>query len=157
MIDMNEIRVLIVKALKEYLGIPVIRSNQTSAPPSYPYCSYTITNIANENNGTWGEYEDGLSRQPIIQTWSFTIQSDDNSEALNLTLKAHDFFDLIGQKQLSDNNIIVQSVGNITNRDNLITIEYEYRHGFDVKFYILNELKRDVEIVEDVELQNLGG
>lgn len=159
MIDFDNLRKTIVTGLKEYLSIPVIRSSQTSAPPAYPYCSYTITNISDRNNGTWGEYDDGISRKPMVQTWSFTIQSDDNNEALNLTIKARDYFDLIGRDALAKQGFIVQTVGGVNNRDNLITIEYEYRHGFDVNFYMLNELKRDQEIVDDIELiyLNNGG
>ena len=95
----------------------------------------------------------------MVQTWSFTIQSDNNNEALNLTLKARDYFDLIGRGALAEQGFIVQTVGGVNNRDNLITIEYEYRHGFDVNFYMLNELKRDQETVDDIELiyLNNGG
>ena len=91
LIDLDAIRTTIVKGLKEYLKIPVIRSNQTGEPPAYPYLSYTITNLLNENKGTWGEYEDGKNRKPATQTWSITVQSDNAGEAMELAIKAHDW------------------------------------------------------------------
>ena len=153
MIDLSEFRKNIVFGLRNHLMIPVVRSNQTSTPPKYPYCSYTITSISNENKGTWGEYEDGIQRQPLIQKWSFTILSDDVDEALSYALRAREYFDNIGRRYLRTKKIVVYSVGNINNRDNLITIEYEYRHGFDVEFYTMSELPINNEYTDDVVLE----
>ncbi len=157
MIDLDAIRTVLVKGLKEYLKIPVIRSNQTGNPPPYPYLSYTITNLASENRGTWGEYEDGKDRKPITQTWSLTVQSDNANEAMQLTMKAHEWLDRAGTVYLYDNHVIVQSVGNISNRDNLITIEHEYRNGFDFVLWLLSESgeeKVGSSTIENVELQS---
>ncbi len=151
MIDLDAIRTTIVKGLIEYLKIPVIRSNQTGEPPAYPYLSYTITNLLNENKGTWGEYEDGKNRKPITQPWSITVQSDNASEAMELTVKAHDWLDRVGLVYLNDNGIIVESLSNVSNRDNMITIEYEYRHGFDVVFWLLNEVPAVTEATGYIE------
>lgn len=140
MIDLQAIRTTVVKGLKEYLGIPVIRSNQTGEPPPYPYVSYTIITPMSQNKGTWGKYTDGKERKPTTQTWSVTIQSNDNAEAVELAIKAHEWFDHIGTVYFDDNSIVVQSVGNISNRDNMITIEYEYRNGFDVVLWLLSEI-----------------
>lgn len=145
MFDVDTFRSVIVKGLKEYLKIPIIRSNQTGEPPKYPYGSYTITTLASENGGTWGRYEDGKERKPFTLSLSFTIQSNNAAEAMTLTLKAHEWFDHVGRVYLNDNNIIVQSVGNVSNRDNFLTIEYEYRHGFDVVFWVLSEVTDTAE------------
>lgn len=141
MLDITAIRKNIVEGLSQYLSLRVIRSNQTGEPPAYPYLSYTITILESANNGTWGEYEDGIDRKPVTQTWSITVQSDDVSEAMEYTMKAREWFEHVGRKYLSDNDIIVQSVGSIGNRDNMLTIEYEYRNGFDVVLWFLSEVE----------------
>ena len=122
MIDFTAKRSTVVKGLRDYLNIPVIRSNQNEAPPSYPYISYTITTLASENNGTWGEYSDEKERKPFTQTWSITVQSDDVEEAMKYALMAREWLDHIGMVYLNDNGVIVHSVGGITNRDNILTV-----------------------------------
>lgn len=58
---------------------------------------------------------------------------------MELCLKARDWFEHIGLDYLKENQIIVQSVSGVSSRDNLITVEYEYRSGFDVVLWLLNE------------------
>lgn len=142
MIDYDGLRGAVVSGLSEFLGIPVIRSNQNHTEnnklPKYPYISYTITTLKSENKGTWGEYEDGKHRMPVTQTWSVTALSDNNTESVTLADKAHAWLSHIGSTYLSDNDVIVKSVGSITNRDNVLTVEYEYRNGFDVVFRLFD-------------------
>ena len=156
MFDVDNFRSVFVKGLKEYLKIQIIRSNQTGEPPKYPYGSYTITTLASENKGTWGRYEDGKERKPITLNLSFTIQSNNASEVMRLTLKAHEWFDRVGTVYLNDNNVIVQSVGNISNRDNFLTIEYECRQGFDVTCWFLNEITDTAEETGYIEFVNIN-
>ena len=141
MIDLRQNEIIIVEGLQKELDCPVIRANQTAPIPPYPYVSYTLMTPVSANNGTWGKYEDGKDRKPFTQTWSFTIQSNDSTESQMLALKAYDWFDHVGTVPLNDNHIIVQSISNITNRDNLLTVEYEYRNGFDVVFWWLSEVE----------------
>lgn len=145
MINNEKLRNTVVKGLKEYLKIPVVRGNQNAAPPDYPYLSYNVTTLESANNGTWGEYEDSTDRIPVTQTWSITVQSDKDMESVTLASKAREFFCHTGKTYLDDNNVIVQKVTNITNRDSLISIEYEYRNGFDVVFWLMNEEENPIE------------
>ncbi|MGN1456958.1 MAG: LIC_12616 family protein [Acutalibacteraceae bacterium] len=155
MIDYKSIRDVVCKGLKKYLKVPVIRNNQNEEPPEYPYVSYTITTLESQNKGTYGEYEDGIDRKAIKQTWSITVQSDNNDESVMLASKAREWLDHSGTRYLNDNNIIVEQVGNITNRDNIISIEYEYKNGFDVVFWLYDETERPNkdEYIETAELQ----
>lgn len=155
MVDNEGLRKTVVKGLQGYLNIPVVRGNQNAAPPDYPYLSYTVTTLESANNGTWGEYEDGTDRIPVTQTWSITVQSDKDSESVTLASKAREFLCHIGTCYLNDNDVIVQSVTNITNRDSLITIEYEYRNGFDVSFWMMNEEKNPIEKIGTIEKVNI--
>ena len=151
MIDYENIRRIIVKGLRDYLGCPVIRSNQNADPPSYPYCSFTVITPMSENKGTWQEHGDGVDRKATTQTWSLTFLSNNDSEAIALANKANDWFDRVGTTYLDDCNVIVQSVGSISNRDNFLTIEYEYRKGFDVVFWLYDEIGADPEIAGWIE------
>lgn len=160
MIDYEGIRTTIAKGLREYLGCPIIRSNQNQDLHTllgkeknervYPYGSYTIVTPKSENKGTYGEYEDGKARKPFTQNWSLTFQSDDEAESVNLACKACEWLDYVGKEYLNDNGVIIQSVGAVRNRDNMLTIEYEYRNGFDFVVWLQNEvngiLSRDTYI-----------
>lgn len=151
MIDYENLRITVAKGLKDYLGCPVIRSNQNAEPPPYPYVSYTITTLMSENRGTYGRYDDGVARKPVTCIWSITVQSDDNIKSVTLANKAREWLDYAGTVYLNDNNVIVQSVGGVTNRDNVLSVEYEYRNGFDVVFWLYDEIVLEEETIEAME------
>ncbi len=157
MIDYDGIRKVIVKGLKEYLKCPVVRSNQNADMPEYPFISYTITTVKSQNKGTHGEYADGTKRKPHTQTWSITAVSNDNTESVTLAAKAHEWLDLVGTTYMSDNDVVVQSVGGINNRDNFLTVEYEYRNGFDMFLSLFDTVGSTEEtdgVIETFELGN---
>ena len=141
MIDYEGTRKAVVKGLKAYLGVPVVRTNQSAEMPKYPFVSYTVTTLMSENKGTYGEYEDGYARKPVTSIWSITAQSKDNAESVNLAVKAREWLDFVGTLELNDSNVIVQSVGSVTNRDNVLTVGYEYKNGFDVVFWLFDEVE----------------
>lgn len=145
-------RSTVVSGLKKYLKCPVIRANQNAEPPPFPYVTYTVITPMSENNGTYGEYADGVDRKPFTQTWSISALSDDDTESFTLACKAREWLDRVGTVYLNDNDVIVQIVGSITNRDNVLTIDYQYRKGFDVVFWMLDEIGRpETETIENVE------
>lgn len=145
MFNYDRVREVVVTGLSKYLGCPVERSNHNEEKLPYPFGSYTITTLMSANKGTYGVYEDGVDRKPHTQTWSLSFLSDKNSESVQLAIKAHEWLDHIGTTYLSDNGVIVQSVGGVTNRDNILSVEYEYRNGFDVVFWLMNEVGNPVE------------
>lgn len=157
MYDFEKMKEIVAGGLSDYLKCPVIQSNQNHKPPAYPYCSYTMTTPMSANNGTYAKYDDGIDRKPFTQTWSVTVQSSDEAESVALANKAHDWLERIGHTYLSDNNVTVQSVGGITNRDNILTVEYEYRNGFDVVFWALNEVENPIEETEYIETVGING
>lgn len=151
MIDVENTRKIIASGLKKYLSCLVIRGNQTAEMPKYPYCSYNITTLADENKGTYGEWEDDIKRKPHIMTMSIAVHSDNYSETVNLVSKAHEWLNYVGTTFLSDNNIIIQSVGSVTDRSNLISTEYEYTYGFDCFIWLYDEITAERE--EDGEIK----
>lgn len=157
MIDYDKIRSIIGKGLKDYLKCPVIRSNQDEESPPYPFISYTITTLMSENKGTYGIYEDGTARKAVTQTWSITSLSDNNTQSVENAVLAREWLDHVGHTYLSDNNIVVQSVGGITNRDNFLTTGYEYRNGFDCVLALFDEISADKQndgVIEEIDLNN---
>lgn len=150
MVDIELLRTVVVKGLREYIGCPVIRSNQNAEPPNYPYAVYTITTVATENNGTYGEWEDGIARKGVNTVWSITVRSNDSVESVTLASKAREWLDYAGTTYLNDNGVIVQAVTSITNRDNVLTSDYEYANGFDCFFWGTDEI--DISGIETIEV-----
>ncbi len=153
MIDFENVRNTIVKALKEYLGCEVVLANQTAPIPKYPYVSFSVTTPLVANGGTWGRCDDGKDRKQIEQIWSITVQSDNTQESVDMCLKAYNWLDHIGTQFLSDNKIVVQRLENITNRDNLLSVYYEYRNGFDVVFSLMDEI--NVNEIDEGEIETI--
>ena len=159
MIPFSEFRNTVVNKIKAALDIEVIRSNQNSAPPKKPYISYTITTLMNTNNGAYGEYvENGkkISSKEFQQIWSFTVYADDDLQSKEISIALYDYLDNTGSDDLAENGVVIQRIGNITNRDTLLTVDYEYRNGFDVTFNLTSVIERDSEdgIIQDFSFTN---
>ena len=155
MVNIENLRAVVAKGLKEYVGIPFIRSNQNAEPPGYPYGTYTITTVSTENNGTYGEWEDGIARKGVNTVWSITIRSRDSVESVMLANKAREWLDYVGTAHLNSNDVIVQAVTSITNRDNVLAVEYEHANGFDCFFWMYDEI--DISNVPVIETMVING
>lgn len=153
MINISYPRKIIVAGLKKYLDCTVIRGNQNAEIPAFPFVSYNITTLSSQNNGTYGIYADGISRKSTVQTWSITTHSNDYNEAAELASKAREWLDYTGTVYLNDNNVIVQSVGNVTDRSNLLTSDYVYSFGFDCFLWLYDEVTTpDDGVIEKAEI-----
>lgn len=147
MTNQADIERAIINGLQIYLQskgyeCPVILANQTAPIPPYPYISFTITTPVGADMKGYSISNNGTRYKSLTQTWSFTVQSDDDMQALAVAMQAYDWFALTGNTFLSDNDVVVQRVHNINNRDNLLSIEYEYRRGFDVEFLLIHTLEK---------------
>lgn len=157
MIDHRKNEIVIVENLRAYLSTEVrpcevVRQNQVAEIPPYPYVSYTLTTPASGDKGTYSKAEDGTLYKAVLQTWSFTVQSDDQEEALTLALKAYDYFSIVGVTTLADNGITVRRVRDVSTRDNMITIQYEYRNGLDVTFGVQTTIAADPQVIETITI-----
>lgn len=139
MIAFDKMREAVRGGLSDFLGIPVIRANQTAPAPAHPYATYNVTTPAQANNGTYQQHEDGIDRLLVRSVWSITILSKDWDESIALATKAREWFVHTGRVWLADRGITVQSATDINNRDNILTVEYERKNGFDVFFYVFDE------------------
>lgn len=153
MIDQEKINILIADKLKEVTGCEVVKANMANAPiPPYPYLSFTVLNT-DTKKGTYSAAA-GVKFMPLTQTWSFTVQGDKDNEAQRAAMKAKDWLEETGRLYLNDHGIVVQSVGAITNRDTLLTIEYEYRKGFDAVLSIMNVVDgENEETIDSAEIE----
>ena len=136
MIDYEKYRPAVAKGVSNYVGVPVIRGNQSAPAPPYPYLMYNITTPAGKNDGTWQQHDDGIDRLMVKSIWSITSISDDYDQSVTNAMKAREWIMHVGRAALSAQGITVQSVTEINNRDNVLTVEYERKNGFDVVFYV---------------------
>lgn len=141
LIDYAKYRPGVIKGLRDYIGVPVIRSDQNAPVSEKSYLTYTITTIAGANNGTWQKHVDGIDRLMVESIWSFTSISNDWETSVNNAVKAKEWITHVGHAELSALGISVQSATSITNRDNVLTVEYERKNGFDVVFYVYDEVE----------------
>lgn len=142
--------------LEKYTGCTCVPSNTTKQMPAYPYISFTVINTE-AKKGTYIAAVDDTGADvlyiPVSQKWSFTTQSDNEVQAFEKAMLISDFFAEAKRLELADNGIIVADVGAITPRDNLLTIEYEYRKGLDITLRLNNVIKdTTTEIIEKATL-----
>jgi len=90
----------------------------------------------------------------VTMTVSFTCYADSKTNALNLAYKLRNWFNFKGYDYLKENNIVVASIEAMTDRTSFLETGYDHRAGFDVILRTSDVLKRDIEIVETVELNN---
>lgn len=158
MIPQAEIQQTMLSLLEVYTGCTCVPSNTTKQMPAYPYISFSVINTGTQK-GTYAATtkEDGTAVlfKPALQKWSFTVQSDNDAEALGKAMLISDFFAEVKRQELADNDIIVADIGAITPRDNLLTIEYEYRKGLDITLRLNNVIENTTtETVEKVTLSS---
>lgn len=161
MIPQATIQKTMLSLLEKYTGCLCVPSNTTNPMPAYPYISFNVINTSTKK-GTYAEAtveKDGeqtsVLYMPLLQVWSFTAQSNNDAEAMEKAMLISDFFAESMRQALENNNIIVADIGAITPRDNLLTIEYEYRKGLDVTLRfnnIISDLAK--ETIEKATLTN---
>lgn len=153
MVDCAKIRDVVCKGIKEYCGLPIIRSGQNAPAPDYPYISYTVTTLMSENNGTYSIKNDKVYKE-VTQTWSITIIADNYNTCIEKAMLVRNWLDFNGRMYLTDNDVVVQQITAITTRDNMLTVDYEFRCGFDVIFSCFDEIGDDREYIETIETEN---
>lgn len=147
-----EMRNQLVAGLWEYLGRPVVLSNQVQPEPDYPFGIYTVTAPFIPDKAT-GEYinrasdEDGIVEIDHMTmptaTFSFTFcginrDAEDGTavsgedEAWELANKAIGYFQHCGYDNFLKMGITIVEVGQVQDRTQLIIDEAARRFGFDV-------------------------
>lgn len=143
MIDLNSIRNPIVSGLRTYTGIVTIMAEQSSQQPSYPFYGLKFT-TPGVSVGLVTEYQDGentVVEQDLELILSVTSYSHKLDESFNNAYKALEWFKGKGWLALSDIKIHVVRIEPMTNRDTFLNIEYERRHGFDVRLRVRGQVQ----------------
>lgn len=153
---LKEMRKTVLTGLSEHLGIKMIRADQTSPAPAYPYGTAKATTPAGENNGTYQQHEDGIDRLMVESIWSFSFLSKDYDESVSYALKARQWFLHTGRVWLADRGITVKSATQINNRDNILTVDYESKHGFDVVFRVYDEAENPSASIGYIETADVS-
>ena len=141
----------ICDGIKKDLGLIAVKANQTGHVPPYPYASFSITSIA-ESGGSYGRTE-AEEFKPAVITMSWTVQADNDTLCWEKAQALADWFRVSGRAYLKDQGIAPLEVMDINQRDSLITIEYEFRKGFDVRFSAMNVLPSTGERIQTAEIQ----
>jgi len=174
-----EIRNHVVDALKAYLGIDVILSDQAAPEAPVPFCIYTVTapyaptgelgdhsqeEVTDENGDT--NIVDIRREQPSM-TLSFTFCSENRwkegpggaktyifgeDEAQEYAERAQGWFLHVAYDSLSNMGIVVADVMNAGGRTTLIIDEAARRYGFDVRIRYTRADKRTDHTVERVTI-----
>lgn len=156
MLDLKDKRTAVSQGLKGYTGRPVIRGNQTAPLPPFPFLSYNVTTPAGDNKGTYQKHEDGIDRLMVRSVWSFSAHAEDWDESVMLATQAREWIEHSGRAWLAEHGITVQSTTEVTNRDNILTVEYERKNGFDAVFYFYDEVENPSESAGYIEGANIA-
>lgn len=152
MIDQKKVNLVITEGIKAVTGCEAVKSNLAGVPiPPYPYISFTILRTETRK----GTYSGSDARfMPVLQTWSLTVHGNEDDETLEKAMDARDWLEENGRVKLSDYGIIVQNIGSIQNRDSLLTVDYEYRKGFDMDLSLMNVIQDPkIEIIEKAKIE----
>lgn len=154
MLKLSDIRTPILKGLKAFTGGTVIMADQTSKQPSYPYYTIKFTTVG-DTIGQANEKSvgDEITKQQVFELdVSVTAFSNKLDESFDKAFEALEWFRGVGDYVLGDENIVVVNTQPISNRDTFINIDYERRHGFDVRIRVMSETKFNVGYIEHVSV-----
>jgi hypothetical protein len=154
-----DVRNTLTKKLAEYLGCPIVLSDQTEPVEAFPFGFYSVLTpyapTGEQGNHSHTLNPDGVTvnavrREQPHATISFTFCSVNRwtrgpdgadaepyiygeDEAQRLAEKAQGYFLHVGYDTLSNLGVVVVDVSNATNRTGLIVDEAARRYGFDVR------------------------
>lgn len=165
MTDFNVIENAIAESLQEYINdgetnaellkYSVVRANRNDKETDGSCVDYVISTMMAENKTGWSLNSGGIYSKPITQRWKFVTHSADCTEGMTMAAKVYEFFEIAGRTQLSDNDIVVKSVGSVLNADEETNGVFDYRNQIDVEFgmiYEVQEVQEENETIEQVEI-----
>lgn len=159
-----------MKLLWDYLGCPVVLSDQVQPEAPFPFGIYSIT-TPYAPTGEMGDYTTAAAEGGVeiirmempSATFSFTFCSqnrigDDGEvisgadEAGELASRAIGWFQHVGYDDISRLGITIVEVGQAQDRTTLIIDEAARRVGFDVRIRYTRTDTRKVSVVEKVNI-----
>lgn len=159
----------IIKSVSDYIGIPVILSNQVDPEMDCPFILYSVVTHYIPDN-TIGHYDvvvrngdaKEIRREDPTSVFSFTACSQNREEdgmviygedeAISLADKLQGWFMHVGYDVLAASGAVVDSVNNVQSRSFLQVDEEARRWGFDA---VIRYVRRDERVIETIEKVNL--
>lgn len=169
-VNLEDIRVQIIRGLSAYTGVTVIRDDQGGEKPPYPYLSVgcKIAGGQGEVKFVWREVVDSAepewdndikytyksSPKVVISTTGYDKTT--GSDIDRIVQLAWDWFDIpqLGARTLEPLEAVIRSREQIETRDTQLDFEYERRQGFDV---ILRATNTQTFIEKTIETIQLNG
>lgn len=162
-----EIRNKLIERLWDFVGCPVILSDQVQPEAEFPYGVYSATSYIPQNGmGDYTEkYADGditVTRTEMpYATFSFTFcsmnRTGENGEPISgadeaemLASKAVGYFQHSGYDDFASLGIAVVDVSQTQNRTTLVIDEAARRVGFDVRIRYTRQDTRKVSTIEKI-------
>lgn len=149
MIDYEAIVTAVNRLIKTETGCPVVKQNSNSPQPPYPFCSYTITSpYLNAASFEKGE----TLTEDVEVVLSLTWSSKDDIEPIALAQKAATAFKHTSTRQkFFDLGLAIVRIDGFGSRDNLISIQTEYRAGFDLRLRVRHSESKAIDTIETVQ------
>lgn len=154
-----QVRNATIEALESFVGCPITLSDQIANTEQYPYGYYSV--LAPRISGhAFGLIDVDTSSEnpqikryaPVKATISLTFCSQNRNtengyvygedEALELSEKAHCFFSLKAHSIHTEyGNIVINNIGDVSNRTGFLVEDHIRRYGFDVRLsFVLTEV-----------------
>ncbi|EKR54512.1 MULTISPECIES: phage neck terminator protein [Leptospira] len=145
-------------ALSDYLKIEVVRKNQSSPRPPYPYVGYGV--LLRNKDLVNLRYPQPIADDTKVSTlyvvpeaakvslsfYGTELNSGNPLDALyDLSAKAREWLELIGKPIIESIGVVVDDFGSIRDRTTLLDVTYEYQTGFDFRI----RGQREFEVFED--------
>lgn len=169
--NITQIRNKLIALLWDYLGCPVILSDQVQPEAQPPFGIYSVT-TPYAATGELGDYitipaEDGakvIRTEMPSATFSFTFcgqnRTGEHGEAISgadeaeeLAWKAIGWFQHVGYDDISKLGITIVEVGQAQDRTTLVIDEAARRVGFDVRIRYTRTDTRNVSVIESTSIK----
>lgn len=146
--DYSQLMAVICKAIKDKTGTPCVEANSVGPKPNYPFFTWDFVN-AHQDIGSTDNTDEEVFEASIM----FEAHSESATQALNLASWVRKLFATEYMDQLSaQNSFYVIERGDITDTNNIISVQIERRAGVQVDLRIKDTFKDDITPIETIEL-----
>lgn len=154
----------LIGVVAAHAGILIVKADQEGAVmPDPPYGLYKVTSPHNKGRGTGnitqyteeGAVFERLTTQPFM-TISLNFFERNTDSSRELAVKAHEWFSFAGGLYCIDKGIAIRNLTGVQNRTTHLIEHYEYKHGFDVQIRFEHHIDREIEFIEETNIQQEG-
>lgn len=148
-----------ISILSELNKIVIIRNDQMAKKPLYPYATYKLINSNNESAKSNILEKSNIDNSETVyryseNTISIQVYSDSYDSALAHCIQLN--YSLVEDKIENDcyekNYSLALGLTAISDRTIVLESDYEYRFGFDLVIKTQTEFKREIDLIEKIEI-----